>query len=168
MIRALKGRNPQIAPSAFVSEAAYVVGDVEIGEHASVWPGAVIRGDFCKIRIGSNSVLEDNCVVHGETDISIGRGVIVGHGAIVHCRPIGDNVLVGSNATILDGAEIGEGAIIAACSLIPPETRIPGRRLAAGIPAQIKGEISSEQLLRLTEGARLHRRLAGEYKRQGL
>src|SRR4030042_1424608 len=97
MIRAFDGKTPKIADSAFVSEAAYVVGDVEIGENSGVWPGAVIRGDFGSIKIGSNTQVEDNSVIHTGTKMEIGDHVTIGHNVVVHCLKIGNHVLVGNN-----------------------------------------------------------------------
>ena len=168
MIREFNGRRPNIAPSAFVSEAAYVIGDVLIGNNSSVWPGAVIRGDVCKIKIGENTGIEDNCVVHGATDVLIGNGVIIGHGAVVHCHKIGDDVLVGNNATILNAAEIGSFCIIGAGALVTTDMKIPDMSLVIGVPAQIKGPISPKQRLELKEGSRLYTELAQEYRGQGL
>ena len=164
MIKKFNGRQPDIAPSAFVSEAAYVIGDVTIGDNSSVWPGAVIRGDCCKIKIGANTCIEDNCVVHG--DVRIGDGVIMGHGAVVHCHKIGNNVLIGNNATILDAAEIGNFCIIGAGSLVTTELKIPDNSLVMGVPAKIRGQISSKQRLEIEEGAVFYTRLAQEYKEQ--
>jgi carbonic anhydrase/acetyltransferase-like protein (isoleucine patch superfamily) len=166
MIREFNGRKPNIAPSAFVSEAAYVIGDVTVGDNSSVWPGAVIRGDCGKIKIGKNTCIEDNCVVHG--DVIIGNGVIVGHGAVVHCHKIGNNVLVGNNATILNGAEIGHFCIIGAGSMVTIDMKIPDDSLVMGLPAQIKGQISSEQRLELKEGAMFYTKLTEQYREQGL
>jgi carbonic anhydrase/acetyltransferase-like protein (isoleucine patch superfamily) len=168
MIREFSGKIPKIAPSAFVSEAAYVVGDIEIGENASIWPGAVVRGDCGKIKIGRNTCLEDNCVVHAGSDVIIGNDVIIGHGAVVHGRIIGNNVLVGNNATILDDAEIGEACFIGAGSVVTPGSRIPDNSLAMGLPVQIKGRLSHEDLTRLRDGTALYVGLGREYKRQGL
>jgi len=106
MIRSFNGKTPKIADTAFVSEFAYVVGDVEIGEKSGVWPGAVVRGDFGSIRIGQNSHIEDNAVLHAWKSLIIGDNVTVGHSAVVHCLRIGDNVLVGNNATVLDDTEM--------------------------------------------------------------
>ena len=153
MIREFNGRRPNIAPSAFVSEAAYVIGDVLIGNNSSVWPGAVIRGDCCKIEIGENTCVEDNCVVHG---------------AVVHCHKIGNNVLIGNNATILDAAEIGSFCIIGAGSLVTTEMKIPDNSLVMGVPAKIRGQVSSKQRLELEEGAVFYTKLAQEYRGQGL
>src|SRR5512135_3563500 len=98
MIRGFDGKAPRIAPSAFISEAAYVVGDVEIGEGSGAWPGAVIRGDFATIKIGRNTMVEDSTVVHSGGMIEIGDNVIIGHDVVVHCRRIGSNCLIGNNA----------------------------------------------------------------------
>ena len=168
MIRDFSGKSPKIAPSAFVSEAAYVIGDVEIGENSSIWPGTVIRADFGKITIGDNTNIEDNCVVHGATDVIIGNNIIIGHGAVIHCHKIGNNVLVGNNATILDNAEIGDFCIIGAGSLVTPETKIPDNSLAIGVPARIKSQLLPEQLAWLEVAVESYSNLAKEYKRQGL
>jgi len=168
VIRDFNSKSPKIADSAFVSEAAYITGNVEIGENSSVWPGAVIRGDFGKITIGNNTSIEDNCVVHSGTDVSIGNNVIIGHSAVVHCRRIGNNVLVGNNATILNGAEIGNFCIIGAGSLVPPETKIPDNSLAIGMPSRIKRQLSPEQIAELKDGVQIYTRLAQDYKQQRL
>ena len=168
MIRDFNGKSPKIAPSAFVSEAAYVVGDVEIGENSSIWPGAVLRADFGKTTVGQNTSIEDNCVVHSGTDVTIGNGVIIGHGAVIHCRSIGNNVLVGNNATILDNAEVGDGCIIGAGSVVPSETKIPDNSLAIGVPARIKGQLSPNQLVEMKDGVEIYTRLAQKYKLHGL
>jgi carbonic anhydrase/acetyltransferase-like protein (isoleucine patch superfamily) len=168
MIREFNGKSPKIAPSAFVSEAAYIVGDVEIGENSSVWPGAVLRADFAKITIGNNTSIEDNCVVHGGTDIVIGDNTFIGHGAVVHCRRIGNNVLVGNNATVLDGAEVGDFCIIGAGSVVAPETKIPDKSLAMGVPADIEGQLSQKHLAWMENGLVSYTELAQKYKQQGL
>ena len=144
MIRAVNGKTPRIAESAFVSEWAYVVGDVEIGENSGVWPGAVIRADFGSIRIGKNCQIEDNSVVHGGTPVEIGDNVIIGHSAVVHGLRIGNNVLIGNNATVLDYAEIGDRCVIGANSMVATGQKIPSGSLAVGVPAEIKRELSSQ------------------------
>ena len=168
MIREFNGKNPHIASSAFVSETAYIAGDVEIGENANIWPGAVIRGDIAKITIGKNTSIEDNCVVHSATDIIIGDNTIVGHGAVIHCKKIGNNVLIGNNATVLDNAEIGDYSIVAAGSVVAPETQIPAESLAVGVPAKVKGKLSQEQKDYITIGSAFNIKLAQKYKKQGL
>ena len=168
MLRNFRQKTPKIATSAFVSEAAYIVGHVEIGENSSIWPGAVVRGDFGEIKIGHDTSIEDNCVVHAGTDVTIGSGVIIGHGAVVHGRSIGNNVLVGNNATILDETDIGDDCIIGAGSVVTPGTKIPPNSLAIGSPARVKSRVSSEELTRLKEGSALYATLAQEYRHQGL
>jgi carbonic anhydrase/acetyltransferase-like protein (isoleucine patch superfamily) len=139
MIRSFEDKTPDIAPSAFISEAAYVVGDVTIGERSSVWPGAVIRADFGPIRIGVNTHIEDNATLHyGPDGIDIGDNVTIGHNAVVHCRRIGDSTLIANNATLLDGAEIGAQCVIAAGAVVRPGTKVPDGSFAAGVPAQVR------------------------------
>ena len=168
MIREFNGKSPKIAPSAFVSEAAYIVGDVEIGENSSIWPGVVIRADFGKIVVGNNTSIEDNCIVHSGADVIIGNNTIVGHGAVVHCHRVGSNVLVGNNATLLDDAEIGDFCIIGAGSVVAPKTKIAEKSVATGVPARIKGQPSQEQLVQLRLGSDIYAKLAQQYKQQGL
>ena len=125
MIRSLDGKMPKVHPTAFVSEFAYVVGDVEIGEGSSIWPGAVVRADSGKITIGKQTCIQDNSVVHGDADVVIGDNVVVGHGAVCHARKVGDRVLVGNGATVNDGVEIGEDSLIAAGAVVLDKTVVP-------------------------------------------
>jgi carbonic anhydrase/acetyltransferase-like protein (isoleucine patch superfamily) len=172
MIRSFNGNTPKIAETAFVSEAAYIIGDVEIGENSSVWPGAVIRGDFGRIKIGKNTAVEDNCVIHSgspEIDLSellIGDNVHIGHGAVVNCRKIGDHVLIGMNATILHDAEIGNFCIIGASCLVSQEMKIPDRSFVVGVPAKIKGEVTPQQLWWVKQAPKDYIRLAEKYKKE--
>jgi carbonic anhydrase/acetyltransferase-like protein (isoleucine patch superfamily) len=168
MIRSFGGKRPQVAESAFVSEWAYVIGDVEIGENSSIWPGAVIRGDIAKIIIGKNTQIEDNCVVHTGTPMTIGENVHIGHSAVIHGHKIGNNVLIGNNATILDNAEVGDFCIIGANAMVSQGAKIPDRSFVAGVPAEVKGEVSAEQIARIEIGVSIYVKLAGEYKEQGL
>ena len=173
MIRNLNGKTPKIAESAFVSEAAYIVGEVEIGENSSVWPGAVIRGDFGEIKIGRNTAVEDNCVIHsgspsGMGDVVIGDNVAIGHGAVLNCRKIGNNVLIGMSSTVLHDAEIGDSCVIAAGCLVGQGMKIPDKSFVAGVPGKIRGEASAEQLWWAQNNSDAYPRLAKQYKEQGL
>lgn len=136
-VRGFEGKHPRIAPSAYIDEAAVVIGNVEVGEEASVWPGAVIRGDHGLTRIGARTSIQDNSVIHAG-DLDIGEDVTIGHGAIIEARRIGNNVLVGINATILDGAEIGEFCLIAAGAVVKEGARVPPYSFVAGVPAQVR------------------------------
>ncbi len=168
MIRSFNGKTPKIADSAFVSEWAYVVGDVEIGEGSGVWPGAVIRADFGAIKIGRNTQIEDNSVVHCGTDMEIGDNVTIGHNVVVHCRYIGNNVLVGNNATVLDFAKIGNGCVIGANSLISTSDVIPDNAFVVGSPAEIKRQMSAEEVERFRSGRMARYALGQKSKGQHL
>ena len=167
MIKSFGGKTPKIAPSALIHETACIIGDVEIGENASIWPGAVLRGDIAKIKIGRNTSIQDNCVVHCEEELVIGDNVIVGHTAVIHCKSIGSNVIIGNNATLLDGTEIGNYCIIGAGSTVAPETRIPDRSLVVGVPGKRKSDISAELLAKLEHAIVTYSRLTQSYKQQG-
>jgi len=176
MIRSLGSKTPKIAKTAFISEAAYVIGEVEIGENSSAWPGTVIRGDFGSIKIGSNTAIEDNCVIHSGTpstpsyreDVTIGDNVHIGHGAVINCRRIGNNVLIGMNATILHDAEIGDFCIIGAGCLVSQGMQIPDKSFVVGVPGKIKGQASPQQLWWVKQGPQGYAELAKQYKEQGL
>jgi len=169
MIRSLGEKTPIIAGSAFVSEAAYVVGDVEIGEHSGVWPGAVIRADLCPVKIGENTQIEDNTVLHGGlTPIDIGNNVLIGHCAMVHARKVGNKVLIGANVTILHNVVIGDSCLIAGGAVIPDGMIIPEGSFVAGVPAKIKGKVHPKQLWWTEGGVATYIELMRKFKEQGL
>jgi carbonic anhydrase/acetyltransferase-like protein (isoleucine patch superfamily) len=175
MIRSFNGKTPKIHESAFVSEAAYVIGDVEIGENSSVWPGAVVRGDLGKITIGCNSVIEDNCIIHSgmpafppNIDVMIGDNVIMGHGAVSNAHQIGNNVVIGMNSTLLHNVEIGDYAIIAAGCVVKEKMKIPEMSFVVGVPAAFKGKISKEQLWWSQNSPKIYQELSQQYKKEGL
>jgi carbonic anhydrase/acetyltransferase-like protein (isoleucine patch superfamily) len=175
MIRSLGDKTPKIAETAFVSEAAYVIGEVEIGEHSSVWPGAVIRADFGSIRIGNNTAVEDNCVLHSGTPnepgyrekMTIGDNVHIGHGAVLNCRKIGNKVLVGMNATVLHDAEIGEYCIIAAGCLVKEGAKIPDGSFVAGVPGRVMGKATKEQLWWVEQAPEIYKEMTERYRAEG-
>lgn len=167
MIRNFKDKIPSVHPSAYVNEAAYVVGNVEIGQNSSVWPGAVVRGDFGRIVIGSNTCIEDNCVIHTPDEVIIGDNVIVGHNATIHCRKVGNDCMIGIGAILLQGAEIGDNCLIAAGALVTPGTKIPSGSLVIGSPAKIKERLSDEEIAIVRAGAEAYTAIAQEFKRAG-
>jgi carbonic anhydrase/acetyltransferase-like protein (isoleucine patch superfamily) len=168
MLRSFEGKTPRIDPSAFVSEAAYVVGDVEMGAESSVWPGAVLRADFSPIRIGANTHIEDNVTVHqGPPGIEIGDNVTIGHNAVIHCRRIGNTTLIGNSATLLDGAEIGESCVVAAGAVVRPGTIVPDRSFVVGVPATVR-PLSEEMQANTTSWNQGYAALARKYKEAGL
>ncbi len=166
MIRSLEGKTPVVHPTAFVSEAAYVIGDVEIGEGSSVWPGTVIRGDTGKITIGRNTNIQDNCVLHSDADAWIGDNVTLGHAVMCHARNLANNVLIGNGATLNDGAEIGEYSIVAAGAVALENTRFPPRSFIVGVPARVKGPVEERHIRMIEETAEHYVTKAQRYKRE--
>jgi carbonic anhydrase/acetyltransferase-like protein (isoleucine patch superfamily) len=147
MIRAYRGKRPQIAASAYIDAAAVIIGDVAIGEDSSVWPCTVIRGDVHYIRIGARTNIQDGCVLHvmrDEWPLILGDGVTVGHSATLHGCTVESRCLIGMGAIILNGVRIGEGSIVAAGTLIPERTIIPPGSLVMGQPGKVKRALSSE------------------------
>lgn len=168
MIRSFNGKSPKIADSAFISEAAYVIGDIEIGENSSVWPGAVIRADKGCARIGKNTNIQDNCVIHG-VNLIIGDNVHIGHCAVINCTSIGNNVLIGMNATLLHDVDIGDFCVIGANCLVSQGMKVPDNSFVVGVPAKIKGRVSPKQMQRwLLEAPEGMVNLAAQYKEEGL
>ena len=169
MIRELGEKKPKIADSAFVSEAAYVVGEVEIGENSNIWPGAVLRADRFRIRIGSNSNIQDNCVVHaGFSDVTIGNNVTIGHGSIIHGVRIGSNVFIGMHTVLNNQSEIEDFCLVGAYSMVKDSFKVPARSLAVGIPARIKRELNDRELEQILSGSNFYVELATEFKKYGL
>jgi len=168
MIRTFNGKTPKIHETAFISEAAYVVGDVEIGENSSVWPGTVIRGDHAPIVIGQNTQIEDNCMVHTGTPMFIGDNVHIGHNVVVHCQKIGNTVLIGNHATISEYAEVGDFCVVAAGALVTPGMKIPDRTFVVGVPAKVKGEVSEDRIEITKQSVDIYVKMSKAYKEQGL
>ena len=167
MIRSFGGKTPRIAESAFVSEAAYVIGDVEIGEGSGVFPGAVIRGDFASIKIGKNTMVEDNSVIHSGVPVEIGDNVTIGHSVVVHCARIGSNNLIGNNATLLDNAEIGSHCIIAAGSLVSQGMKVSDYSMVVGIPGKVR-DVGDRMRQRVQDGPSAYSELVKRYKQEEL
>lgn len=158
MLIALGDRKPQVDDSAFVAANATLVGSVVLEEGASVWYGAVLRADNEPITIGKGSNVQDNCVFHVDQGkpLSLGEGVSVGHGAIIHGATVGDHVLVGMGATILNGAVIGDECLIAANALVPQGAVIPPRSLVAGVPGKVRRELSDDEIASLHLNAEIY------------
>jgi len=147
MIRPYQGKSPVIPASCYVDVSAQVIGDVVLGEQASIWMNAVVRGDVNSIRIGAKSNVQDCAVLHGMRylyPVIVGELVTIGHNATVHGCVLEDQVLVGIGATILNNAKIGEGSIIAAGAVIPEQTVIPPNSLVAGVPGKIRRTLGEE------------------------
>ncbi|MDP9408023.1 MAG: gamma carbonic anhydrase family protein [Actinomycetota bacterium] len=144
---ALGDTAPSVDPQAWTAPGAVLAGDVHLAAGASIWYGAVLRGDFDTIRIGPTSNIQDGCVVHVDPGhpVTLGSGVSVGHGAVLHGCTIGDDVLVGMNATVLNGATVGSGSLIAAGALVPEGTEVPEGSLVAGVPGKVRRSLTAEE-----------------------
>jgi carbonic anhydrase/acetyltransferase-like protein (isoleucine patch superfamily) len=141
MIRSYQGKTPVIPQSCYVDESAQIIGDVVLGEHASVWMNAVLRGDVHSIRVGAHSNVQDCSVLHGmkqQYDVSVGEYVTVGHSVTLHGCVIEDRCLIGMGSIILNGARIGAGSIIAAGTLIPEKTIVEPGSLWMGSPGKFR------------------------------
>ena len=168
MIKTFDGKVPKIADSAYICRTAFIMGAVEIGEQSGVWPGVVIRGDFASIKIGSRTIIEDNCVVHCGAPMEIGNNVIVGHSVVLHGKRIGNNTLIGSNSTILDNSEIGDYCVIGAGCVVSPGMKIPDRSFVVGVPGRVQGEVKSGVMKRLEAGNLAYLAIFEKYREAGI
>ncbi len=157
MIRAVPGRAPRVHPDTWVDPTAQVIGDVTIEAGASVWPGAVLRGDQDNyVRLGRNSNVQDGAVLHvtPQHPCIVGEGVTIGHRAVVHGCVIKDHARVGIGAIVLDGAVVEEGAQVGAGALVPPGKVVAAGWLVMGVPAQPVRAMDAAELQEIRENAR--------------
>ena len=144
-IRPYKGKRPTIANSAYIDGASVIIGDVVIGEDASIWPLVVVRGDVNHIRIGARTNIQDGSILHvmkDEYPLILGDDITVGHSVTLHGCTIESRCLIGMRATILNGVVVGEGCIIAVGTLLTERTVIPPRSLVLGSPGKIKRQLT--------------------------
>lgn len=158
MLIEIDGRSPHLADGSWVAPTATLIGSVLLAEGASVFYGAVLRADNEPITIGPGSNVQDNCVFHVDKGrpVTLGAGVSIGHGAVVHGATIGDHALVGMNATVLNGAVIGEEVLIAAGALVPQGMEIPPRVLVAGVPAKVRRDLTPDEIAGLHTNAAIY------------
>ena len=159
------GKTPRVADSALVADTACLIGDVEVGENTSIWPGVVIRGDAAPIRVGSNCHIEENTVLHGL--VTIGNDTMIGHNCVVEGR-VGSNALIGNGANVLVQADVGDFCLVAAGSVVIENMRVPPRSLVAGVPAVVKGMLSQHNMEVMDFYMPYYVGLLNEYKRQGI
>lgn len=166
MIEGLEDKIPEIAESAYVHGMSCIIGDVEIDENCIIFPGAIIRADMGHIKIGHDTAIEDNTVVHSGAGMEIGNYVTIGHSVVVHGTKIGNNCLIGNNATILDNTKVGDFCVIAAGCVVSPGMEIPDYSMVVGVPGIIKGKVSKSMLNLLKNGYQYHVELIKRYKKQ--
>lgn len=167
MIDSFLGQSPDLGDGVYVSDTAAVVGDVTLGDGASVWFGASLRGDVHWIRIGAGSNVQDNATVHvsrGTHPCDVGAGVTIGHNAVVHGCTIEDDVLIGMGAIVLDGAVIGAGSLVGAGALVTGGTVVPPRSLVLGSPARVARPLTEAEVERNRANAAHYVRMARMYR----
>jgi len=150
------GVRPEVPPSAFVAGGSFLIGDVSLGEDASVWFNTVLRGDINRIRIGNRSNVQDSVVIHvtHEDPVIVGQDVTIGHMAMIHGCALGDGSLIGMGAIILDGATVGAQALVAAGAVVRENFVVPEGVLVAGVPARIVRPLSGQERALLLDSAR--------------
>ena len=155
-----------IHPTAFIHDAAIVLGDVSLGERASVWPGAVIRGDVDRIEVGDDSNVQDGAVLHCDEQMPciVGRRVTIGHRAVVHGAIVEDGAMIGIGAIVLNNARIGAGALVAAGAVVAEGAIIPPHSLVVGVPGKVKGPLSDAQRARVAHGFESYVALAARHR----
>jgi len=156
MIRAYRGVVPKIAASAYIDPSAQVIGDVVVGERSSMWPNVTARGDVNSIRIGDESNIQDNSVLHcdaGPFPLVIGSRVTVAHLAVLHGCTVEDDCLIGMGAVVLNGAKIGKGSVIAAGAVVPEGAEVPPLSMVMGVPAKVKRQVTEEERERFRQNA---------------
>lgn len=147
MIQGLGRDTPDIGADVFIHDTAVVIGRVHLGDRASVWPTAVIRGDVEQISVGCDTNVQDGAVLHADPGMpcTVGDRVTIGHRATVHGCTVGDECLIGIGATVLNGARIGSQSIIGAHALVPEGMEIPSGVLVVGVPAKVRRELTDEE-----------------------
>ena len=170
MIYVFDGREPEIGKGVYISDQAIVIGDVKIGNCCYVGPGAILRGDYGRIVIGSGTAVEENVVVHAppEQTCLIGNKVTLGHGAIIHAFSIGDLVVVGMGAVLSLGVKVGEGTIVGEGAVLRMNQKVPNGVVVAGNPAMVIREVTPQDEERWKKGKQLYIDLAKKYLTIGL
>ena len=166
MILEWQGKRPVVADDAFVAPSAVLVGDVTVEAGASVWFGAVLRGDFGAIIVRRGANVQDNVVVHVDSEhpTVVGENATIGHGAVLEACTVDRGAVIGMNAVVMNGALVGEEAMVAAGAIVPEGMQIPARHLAAGVPATVKKELSGRSLEWVGMAARDYQELAKTYR----
>jgi carbonic anhydrase/acetyltransferase-like protein (isoleucine patch superfamily) len=167
MIEKIKDFTPSAHKTAFVHKTAVVAGKVTLGENASVWPCAVVRGDIAEVVLGKNSNVQDNAVIHvnHNSPTLVGEGVTIGHGAVLHGAKVGDNCLIGMNAVVLE-SEIGDNCIIGAGSVLTAGKKIPPGSLVMGVPAKALRQLTEDEINGVLKNAKEYLELAKVFKEE--
>lgn len=167
MILSHGGKSPKIHPTAFIAPGAQIAGDVTIGAGSSVWFGAVVRADMAPIRIGKNTNIQDNAVLHSDPGIPclVGDNIVIGHQATVHACRVESGSLIGIGARVLTGAVVGRQALVGAGAVVREGGRIAPGMLAVGLPAKALRKLTASEKKNIAAGAARYKKLAQEYKK---
>jgi len=170
LLYAFDGRKPEIGRDVYISDQAVVIGDVKIGDGCYVGPGAILRGDYGTIEIGSGTAVEENVTIHAPPQrvCQIGKKVTLGHGAIIHASTVGDLAVVGMGAVLSLGVEVGEKAIVAEGAVVRMSQKVPAGVVVAGNPATVIRNVTPEEEERWKSGKQLYINLAKKYLKIGL
>lgn len=168
MILSFQGNRPKVQKSAFIAPTADLIGRVTIGRQASIWHGAVLRGDINRVEVGDRSNIQDNSVLHVEKSLPciVRNSVTVGHSANVHGCVVEDFALIGIGATVLNGAVIGAYSILGAGAVVLEGVKIPPRSLVVGTPGKVVRKLGPADLKHLRQSAANYVKLAGIYKKE--
>lgn len=176
MIREFEGKRPQIHDSAFVHPDSMLIGDVEIGAESSVWPGAVIRGDFEKVKIGKSTCIGDNAVIHPAdiytgkesryVPVEIGDRVVIGHRALIHGSKIGDECVIGAGSIVFDESEVKENSLVGMGSVLLENSTVPPNTIVVGIPARPLRKLGEKETKEMKKQAVNYTDLARRYKKE--
>ncbi|MGB7208994.1 MAG: gamma carbonic anhydrase family protein [Pyrinomonadaceae bacterium] len=167
MIKPFSNITPTVHETAYIADDAIIIGDVEIGENASVWFGSILRGDVNFIRIGAGTNIQDGTIIHvsSKTHSTIlENDITVGHRVTLHGCYVESNCLIGIGAIILDGARIGKNSLVAAGSLVTPGTQIPPGSMVMGSPAKVKRPLTKDEIAGIQISARKYIELSAIYR----
>lgn len=166
LVKAYKGILPKVSPKAYVAENVAITGDIEIADDVNIWFGVAMRGDMSYIRVGKKTNIQDNAVIHVDTNIptTIGENVTIGHLCLIHGCVIEDNVLVGMTSTVMNNAVIRKNTIVGAGSLVTEGKEFPEGVLIMGRPAKVIRELTEEEIAGIQENADLYVAKSKVYK----
>jgi len=170
MLYNFRKREPRIGKGTYISQHALLIGDVIIGDNCYIGHGAILRADYGTIEIGSGTAVEEGVVIHAPPDDTcrVGEKVTIGHGAIIHCRSIGDAAAIGMGAILSIHAEVGEQCIVAEGAIVTMRQRVPAGVVVGGSPAKVLRKVTDEEKTVWSHGKQLYIELAKEYVEDGM
>jgi carbonic anhydrase/acetyltransferase-like protein (isoleucine patch superfamily) len=162
----INGVRPTLGRDVFIAPSATIIGDVHLGDEASVWFGGIIRGDYFPIRIGARTNVQDNAVVHitaERASTKVGDDVTIGHLALIHGCTVGNRCLIGMGSILLDGAEIGDESLVAAGALVPPGKKFPARSFIVGAPAKVIRTVTDDDFAWIRHASKVYVEYARDF-----